>query len=49
VDRSATFDYATCPSAAACNSQQTDTNFGRVTGVRPNTNRVIQLGIRFRF
>ena len=29
VDTSAVFDYAT--------GQQTDTNFGRVTGVRPNT------------
>ena len=41
VDRDATFDYAT--------GALTDTNFGRVTGVRPNTNRIIQLGIRFRF
>ena len=41
VDTSAVFNYAT--------GQQTDTNFGRVTGVRPNSNRVIQLGIRFRF
>ena len=41
VDRSAVFDYNT--------GQQTDTNFGRVTGVRPATNRIIQLGVRFRF
>ena len=41
VDTSAVFDYAT--------GRQTDTNFGRVTGVRPNTNRIIQLGLRFRF
>jgi hypothetical protein len=41
VDTSAVFDYNT--------GQQTDTNFGRVTGVRPNTNRIVQLGIRFRF
>ena len=32
--------------APAC---MTDTNFGRVTGVRGSTNRVIQLGVRFRF
>ena len=49
VDTSATFDYATCPSAAACTSSQTDTNFGRITTVRANSNRVIQLGVRFRF
>jgi hypothetical protein len=41
VDTSATFDYAT--------GQQTDTNFGRITGVRGSTNRVIQLGVRFTF
>jgi hypothetical protein len=41
VDTSAVFNYNT--------GQQTDTNFGRVTGVRPNTNRIIQLGVRFRF
>ena len=28
---------------------QTDTNFGRITGVRGNTNRIVQLGLRFRF
>jgi Carboxypeptidase regulatory-like domain len=41
VDTSAVFNYAT--------GQQTDTAFGRVTGVRPSTNRIIQLGVRFRF
>jgi hypothetical protein len=41
VDRAAIFDYAT--------GRMTDTNFGRVTGVRASTNRVIQLGLRFRF
>ena len=41
VDTSAVFDWAT--------GQQTDTNFGRITGVRPATNRIVQLGIRFRF
>ena len=38
VDTGAVFDYAT--------GAQTDTNFGRVTGVRPNTNRIIQLGMQ---
>ena len=28
---------------------QTNTNFGRITGVRASTNRIIQLGLRFRF
>ena len=41
VDTSAVFDYNT--------GAQTDTNFGRITGVRPSTNRIIQLGLRFRF
>jgi hypothetical protein len=41
VDRDATFDYAT--------GVMTDQNFGRITGVRPSTNRVIQLGVRFTF
>ena len=41
VDTSAVFNYNT--------GQQTDTNFGRVTGVRPASNRIVQLGIRFRF
>ena len=29
--------------------RETDTNFGRITGVRANSNRIIQLGLRFRF
>jgi hypothetical protein len=41
VDTAAVFDYAT--------GRQTDTNFGRITGVRANSNRVIQLGVRFTF
>jgi hypothetical protein len=41
VDTSAVFDFNT--------GLQTDTNFGRITGVRPNTNRIVQLGLRFRF
>jgi hypothetical protein len=41
VTTAATFDYAT--------GAQTNTAFGRVSGVRPNTNRTIQLGFRFRF
>jgi hypothetical protein len=41
VDTSAQFDFAT--------GEQTDVNFGRVTGVRNNSNRVIQLGLRFTF
>jgi hypothetical protein len=41
VDTTAVFDYAT--------GVQTDQNFGRVTGVRANSNRVIQLGARFTF
>jgi hypothetical protein len=41
VDTSASFNFAT--------GEQTDTNFGRVTGVRANSNRVIQLGARFTF
>jgi hypothetical protein len=41
VDIGATFNFAT--------GQQTDTNFGRITGVRGNSNRVIQLGARFTF
>ena len=35
------FDYNT--------GVKTDTNFGSITGVRANSNRVIQLGLRFRF
>lgn len=41
VDTSAVFNFAT--------GEQTDTNFGRVTNVRANSNRVVQLGVRFRF
>lgn len=41
VDTSAQFDFAT--------GTQTDLNFGRVTGVRGNSNRVIQLATRFSF
>jgi hypothetical protein len=41
VDRAATFNYNT--------GAQTNTNFGRITGVRANSNRIVQLGIRFRF
>ena len=41
VDTAAMFDYNT--------GVMTDTNFGRITGVRASTNRIIQLGLRFRF
>jgi hypothetical protein len=42
VDTSAQFDFAT--------GQQTDTeNFGKVTGTRSGSARVIQLGARFTF
>jgi hypothetical protein len=41
VDTSAVFNYAT--------GEQTDTNFGRITSVRGNSNRVVQLGVRFMF
>jgi hypothetical protein len=41
VDTSAQFNFAT--------GEQTDPNFGRTTGVRANSNRVVQLGVRFRF
>ena len=41
VNTSATFDFAT--------GAQTNTAFGNVTGVRGNSNRVIQLGGRFTF
>jgi hypothetical protein len=41
VDTSAQFNYTT--------GEQTDTAFGRVTGVRGNSFRVIQLGARFTF
>jgi len=41
VDTSARFSYAT--------GEQLDPNFGRVTGVRGNSNRVVQLAVRFAF
>ena len=41
VDTSAVFNFAT--------GVQEDPNFGRVTGVRANSNRVVQLGVRFKF
>jgi hypothetical protein len=41
VDTSAVFNFAT--------GEQTDRNFGRVTGTRPGSARVMQLGIRFTF
>jgi hypothetical protein len=41
VDTSAQFNFATL--------QQTDTGFGRVTGTRTASARVIQLGLRFTF
>ena len=41
VDTAAIFDYNT--------GVMTDQNFGSITGVRANSNRVIQLGLRFRF
>jgi hypothetical protein len=41
VDTGAQFDFAT--------GAQTDPNFGRVTGVRGNSNRVVQLGFRLKF
>ena len=41
VGTAATFNYAT--------GAQTNTNFGKITGVRGNSNRVIQLGTRFSF
>ena len=41
VDTGAVFNYAT--------GEQTDTQFGRVTGTRGNSARVIQLGARFTF
>jgi hypothetical protein len=41
VDTSATFNFAT--------GEQTDVNFGRITNVRNNSARVIQLGARFTF
>jgi hypothetical protein len=41
ADISAVFNYVT--------GEQTDTNFGRISNVRGNSNRVIQLGVRFTF
>lgn len=41
VDTSAVFNFAT--------GEQTDRNFGRVTGTRPGSARVMQLGVRFTF
>jgi hypothetical protein len=41
VDTSAVFDFASL--------EQTDPAFGQITGVRANSNRVIQLGVRFTF
>ena len=41
VDTSAQFNFAT--------GEQTDPNFGRTTNTRANSNRVVQLGVRFRF
>ncbi len=41
VDTSAQFNFAT--------GEQTDLAFGRVTGVRGNSNRVVQIGARFTF
>lgn len=41
VDTSAIFDFAT--------GNQTDRNFGRVTGTRSGSARVMQLGLRFTF
>jgi hypothetical protein len=41
VDTTATFDFAT--------GEQTDRAFGSITGVRPNSNRVIQLAVRLTF
>ena len=41
VDTSAVFNWAT--------GAQTDPGFGKTTGVRANSNRVVQMAIRFRF
>jgi hypothetical protein len=41
VDTGAIFNFAT--------GEQTDPNFGRVQGVRGNSNRVVQLGFRLKF
>lgn len=41
VNTTATFNFAT--------GEQTNPNFGSISGVRANTNRVVQLGLRFTF
>jgi hypothetical protein len=41
VNTTATFDFAT--------GRQTNPAFGSISGVRPNSNRVIQLGARLSF
>jgi hypothetical protein len=41
VNTTATFDFAT--------GRQTNANFGSISGVRANSNRVIQLGVRLTF
>jgi len=41
VNTNAQFNFAT--------GDQTNTAFGRITGVRNNSNRVVQLGARFKF
>jgi outer membrane receptor protein involved in Fe transport len=41
VDTSAVFNFQT--------GEQTDTNFGRIENVRPGSERIVQLGIRFTF
>jgi hypothetical protein len=41
VDTAAVFNYQT--------GEQTDQNFGRVTGVRDSAERILQLGVRFAF
>ena len=41
VNTTATFDFAT--------GLQTNPAFGSISGVRANSNRVIQLGVRFTF
>jgi hypothetical protein len=41
VNTTATFDFTT--------GVQTNPAFGSISGVRPNSNRVIQLGVRLTF
>jgi hypothetical protein len=41
VNTNAQFDFAT--------GNQTNANFGSITGVRGNSNRIVQLGVRFTF